>query len=37
MIEGADIVDAIAKTPAKQDRPVTDVVIKEIIIERVQS
>src|SRR6185295_3696337 len=37
VIEGADIVDAIAKTPTRQDRPVTDVVIQEVVIERVQA
>ncbi|WP_248964483.1 peptidylprolyl isomerase [Sphaerisporangium perillae] len=37
VIEGQDVVDAIAKTPARQDRPLTDVVIQEVVIERVQS
>ncbi|GAA3787921.1 peptidylprolyl isomerase [Sphaerisporangium flaviroseum] len=37
VIEGADIVDAISKTPTRQERPVTDVVIQEVVIERVSS
>jgi peptidyl-prolyl cis-trans isomerase A (cyclophilin A) len=37
VIEGSDIVDAICKTQTRQERPVTDVVLQEVIIERVQS
>ncbi|MGW4641909.1 peptidylprolyl isomerase [Sphaerisporangium sp. NPDC004334] len=37
VIEGQDVVDAIVKTPTRQDRPLTDVVIQEVVIERVQS
>ncbi|WP_347942988.1 peptidylprolyl isomerase [Sphaerisporangium sp. TRM90804] len=37
VIEGADVVDAIVKTPTRQERPVTDVVLQEVVIERVSS
>ncbi|MFC4587882.1 peptidylprolyl isomerase [Sphaerisporangium corydalis] len=37
VIEGADIVDKIVKTPTRQERPVTDVVLQEVVIERVQA
>ncbi|WP_067138274.1 peptidylprolyl isomerase [Microtetraspora malaysiensis] len=35
VIEGTEVVDSIAKTPTgRQDRPVNDVVIEEVTIER---
>jgi peptidyl-prolyl cis-trans isomerase A (cyclophilin A) len=34
VVEGQDVVDAIAKTQTRQERPVTDVVLQEVIIER---
>ncbi|SNQ49480.1 Peptidyl-prolyl cis-trans isomerase B [Frankia canadensis] len=38
VVEGTDVVDAIAKAPtAAGDRPQTDVVIQEIIIDRQQA
>ncbi|GII77692.1 peptidyl-prolyl cis-trans isomerase [Sphaerisporangium rufum] len=35
VIEGTEVVDAIAKTRTRQERPVTDVVLQEVVIERV--
>jgi peptidyl-prolyl cis-trans isomerase A (cyclophilin A) len=37
VVEGQDVVDAIAKTPTRQDRPNEDVVIEALTIDRVQS
>ena len=38
VVEGTDVVDAIAKAPTgAQDRPKTDVVIQEIVIDRQQA
>ncbi|MDR3609179.1 MAG: peptidylprolyl isomerase [Ignavibacteriaceae bacterium] len=34
VINGIDVVQAIGKTQTKNDRPVNDVVIKEVIIEK---
>ena len=35
VVEGTDVVDAISKTPTRQDRPIEDVVLKQVVIERV--
>jgi peptidyl-prolyl cis-trans isomerase A (cyclophilin A) len=35
VIEGTDVVDAISKTPTRGERPVEDVVLEEVTIERV--
>ncbi|GAA1258214.1 peptidylprolyl isomerase [Sphaerisporangium rubeum] len=35
VVEGADVVDAIAKTQTRGERPVVDVVLQEVVIERV--
>ncbi len=35
VIEGTDVVDAISKTPTRAERPVEDVVLEEVTIERV--
>jgi peptidyl-prolyl cis-trans isomerase A (cyclophilin A) len=35
VIEGTDVVDAIAKTPTRRERPVNDVVLEEVTIDRV--
>ncbi|MEU8270302.1 peptidylprolyl isomerase [Sphaerisporangium sp. NPDC049002] len=37
VIEGADVVDAISKAQTRQDRPVPEIVLQEVTIERVQS
>lgn len=34
VIEGTDVVDAISKTPTRADRPIEDVVLEEVTIER---
>ncbi|MEO3810424.1 peptidylprolyl isomerase [Sphaerisporangium sp. B11E5] len=35
VVEGTEVVDAIAKTQTRQDRPVVDIVLEEVVIERV--
>lgn len=35
VIEGTDVVDAISKVPTRGDRPIEDVVLEQVTIERV--
>ncbi len=35
VVEGQDVVEKIVKVPSKQDRPLKDVVVKSVVIERV--
>ena len=35
VVEGADVVDAISKTQTRAERPVTDIVLEDVVIERV--
>ncbi|HUR08906.1 MAG TPA: peptidylprolyl isomerase, partial [Nonomuraea sp.] len=36
VIEGKDVVDAIAKTPTQRDKPIDEVVLESVTIDRVQ-